>query len=99
MTRLASLPRDAGLTDLTETACPMKDPYTFVYYGQAGCRDHSFASPDLVKHVTVVSPWNINSAEPRFLDYNTEYNPAPLYRPDEFRCSDHDPVLIGIKTD
>lgn len=91
--------RDAGLTDLTETACPIKDPYTFVYYGQAGCLDHSFASPGLVQHVTIVSPWNINSAEPRFLDYNMEYNPAQLFSPDEFRCSDHDPVLIGIKTD
>ncbi|MEV4354945.1 hypothetical protein [Nonomuraea sp. NPDC049625] len=36
------------------------------------------------------------SDEPRIRDYNTEYNPPGLYRPDAFRSSDHDPLVIGL---
>ena len=91
--------RDAGLVDLMETKCNESFPYTFVYYGQAGSLDQSFATSSLADEVTAVATWHINAAEPRFLDYNTEYNPKSLYRPDPFRSSDHDPVLIGIQLD
>ncbi|GAA4228642.1 putative extracellular nuclease [Streptosporangium album] len=30
------------------------------------------------------------------LRHPTEYNPPGLYRPDAFRSSDHDPVVIGL---
>lgn len=40
--------------------------------------------------------WHINADEPSGLDYNT-YNQGELYNPDEFRSSDHDPVLIGLR--
>ena len=46
--------------------------------------------------VTGVATRHINADEPRALDYNQEYNPEPLYKPDPFRSSDHDPMLIGI---
>ena len=47
--------------------------------------------------VTGLATWHINADEPRSMDYNQEYNPKPLYQPDPFRSSDHDPVLIGIR--
>ncbi|MEL6106760.1 MAG: ExeM/NucH family extracellular endonuclease, partial [Planctomycetota bacterium] len=89
--------RDAGLVDLLETKSQDPFPYTFVYFGQAGSLDQSFATPGLAASVTRAEPWHINAAEPRSLDYNTEFNPDSLYRPDPFRSSDHDPVLIGIR--
>ena len=51
----------------------------------------------LADDVTGVATWHINADEPRFLDYNKEYNPKVLYQANPFRSSDHDPVLIGIK--
>jgi uncharacterized protein len=86
--------RAAGLVDLHAS---IHDDYSFVYYGQCGSLDHAFASKTLAQDVTGVSTWHINSDEPRFLDYNTEYQPEMLYRPNLWRSSDHDPVLIGIK--
>jgi predicted extracellular nuclease len=86
--------RSAGLVDLHASN---QDEYSFVYYGQAGSLDHAFASPALAQDVTGVATWHINSDEPRFLDYNTEFQPEALYRPNPWRSSDHDPVLIGIK--
>lgn len=46
--------------------------------------------------MTGATIWHINSDEPVFLDYNTEFNPPEFYRPDAFRSSDHDPVLLGL---
>ncbi len=89
--------RGAGLVDLLQQHAGVEQPYSYVYQGQAGCLDHAFASPELATMVTDAKVWHINSDEPRFLDYNVEYNPEAAYRPDPFRSSDHDPVLIGFR--
>lgn len=70
--------------------------YSYVYYGQSGSLDHALATKALADSVTGVATWHINSDEPRFLDYNEEFNPKLLFEPDPYRSSDHDPVLIGI---
>ena len=71
--------------------------YTFVYYAQSGSLDHAFATASLAADVTGVSIWHINADEPRFMDYNQEFNPEAVYSADPYRSSDHDPVLIGIR--
>lgn len=70
--------------------------YSYVFNGQSGYLDHALASPSLNFQVTGVTEWHINADEPRILDYNTEFNPPSLYQPDQFRTSDHDPVIIGL---
>ena len=71
--------------------------YSYIYYGQCGSLDHAFATESLADNITGVATWHINADEPRFLDYNEEFNPKGLYKADPFRSSDHDPVLIGIR--
>lgn len=95
--------RANGLVDLHEglgNSAPSESfgsDYTFVYYAQCGSLDHAFATASLAADVTGVSIWHINADEPRFMDYNQEYNPATVYAADPYRSSDHDPVLIGIR--
>ena len=95
--------RDRGLVDLQEqsqepvSSSSKNADYSFIYFGQCGSLDHAFANRSLAKDVTGTSIWHINADEPRFLDYNEEFNPAPLYNADAYRSSDHDPVLIGIQ--
>ena len=95
--------RANGLIDLHEqmgqsTPTDSRDvDYTFVYYAQSGSLDHAFATKSLAEDVTGVSIWHINADEPRFMDYNQEYNPESVYSADAYRSSDHDPVLIGLK--
>lgn len=72
--------------------------YSYVYYGQSGSLDHAMASSALAADVTGIAVWHINADEPRFLDYNEEFKPKTLYKANPFRSSDHDPVLIGIRT-
>ena len=47
-----------------------------------------------------VADYHINADEPSVLDYNVEFKSAgqvaSLYAPDQFRVSDHDPVLVGL---
>jgi predicted extracellular nuclease len=94
--------RAKGLVDLNERLAGGKGTttedahYSYIYRGQSGSLDHAFATSSLAADVTGIGTWHINADEPRFLDYNQEYNPKTLFETDVFRSSDHDPVLIGI---
>ena len=85
---------DAGYTDLIE-AYGRSDPYSYVFFGQAGYLDHGLANPELLPQVTDATVWHVNADEPNALNYN-DYNQPVLYAPDAYRSSDHDPVLIGL---
>ncbi len=90
---------DLGFTNLIE-AFLGPDAYSYVFDGQWGYLDHALASPSLVSQVANVAEWHINADEPSVLDYNTNFKSATqinsLYAPDEFRISDHDPVLVDL---
>ena len=50
-----------------------------------------------MRSVTGADIWNINSVESVALEYSRyNYNAKNLYQADQFRASDHDPVIIGI---
>ena len=74
--------------------------YSYVFDGQVGSLDHALGSNSLAARVTGAEKWHINADEPSVLDYNTEFKTAgqiaSLYSADQFRASDHDPVLIGL---
>ncbi|MFI0373766.1 ExeM/NucH family extracellular endonuclease [Actinomadura sp. 1N219] len=88
---------DSGLVGQTERFVRPGERYSYVFEGQAGELDHVLAGRALSRRVTGATIWHVNSDEPVFLDYNTEFNPARFYRPDAFRSSDHDPVLLGLR--
>jgi uncharacterized protein len=77
------------------------DAYSYVFDGQWGYLDHALGSASLVSQVTGVTEYHINSDEPNVLDYNTNFKSAgqvtSLYASDEFRASDHDPVIVGLE--
>ena len=90
---------DAGFTNLVETYLG-EDAYSYVFDGQWGYLDHALGSPSVMSQVTGVAEYHINSDEPTVLDYNTDFKTAnlqaSLYAPNEFRVSDHDPVIVGL---
>ncbi len=69
--------------------------YSFNFFSQSGYLDHGLSSPTMTSQVTGADFWHVNADEPSGLDYNN-FNPAALYQPDEFRSSDHDPIVIGL---
>ncbi len=79
--------------------------YSYVFDGAAGRLDHALASPALVRLLARVAHWHVNADEPSVLDYNLE-NKQPacatcspdFYTPTPYRASDHDPLVIGIRT-
>ncbi|MER7499506.1 ExeM/NucH family extracellular endonuclease [Nonomuraea pusilla] len=85
-----------GLTSVTKKFVPEEERYSYLFQGQSGELDHAFVGRQLLKRVTSATIWHINADEPRVLDYNTEYNPPDLYRPDAYRSSDHDPLVVGL---
>ena len=92
---------DAGFTNLVESYLG-EDAYSYVFDGQWGYLDHALGSADLVGkgQVAGVAEYHINADEPSVLDYNTDFKTPglveSLYAPNEFRVSDHDPVLVGL---
>ncbi len=89
----------AGYTNLVaEYLGP--DAYSYVFDGQWGYLDHALASATMRTQVNGVAEYHINADEPSVLDYNTDFKTpnlqATLYAPDEFRVSDHDPVIVGL---
>ncbi|MDL4819360.1 ExeM/NucH family extracellular endonuclease [Actinomadura opuntiae] len=87
----------AGLAGQTERFVRPEQRYSYVFDGMSGELDHALAGAALSRRVTGATIWHVNSDEPTFLDYNTEYTQPRFYRPDAFRSSDHDPVLIGLR--
>jgi hypothetical protein len=94
--------KTAGYTDLGNHFGGATN-YSYVFDGQWGYLDYALASPSLLAQITHSAEWHINSDEPIALDYNTEFKTAgqltSLYSPDQYRISDHDPVMVGIEFD
>lgn len=91
--------KNAGFTNLIESFLG-PDAYSYVFDGQWGYLDHALGSASIVSQVSGVGDYHINSDEPSVLDYNTDFKSAgqivSLYAPDQFRVSDHDPVVVGL---
>jgi uncharacterized protein len=88
----------AGYTDLIEAFAGTgwaDGAYSYNFFSQSGYLDHGISSPALLPRVTGAAFWHVNADEPSALDYN-DYNQPLLFNPDEFRSSDHDPVVVGI---
>jgi uncharacterized protein len=91
--------KNAGYVNLIESRVGAS-AYSFAFDGQWGNLDHALATASLDAQVTGVTEWHINADEPNVLDYNTNFKSAgliaSLYAADQFRASDHDPVLVGF---
>lgn len=76
--------RDAGFVELLDEASGQ--PFTFVYYGQAGTLDYAFANPALQNKVKNAFIWQVNSTMPAGIDLPQAW----------LRFSDHDPVVVDL---
>lgn len=94
-------------TDLIE-AYQGEDAYSYVFDGQLGYLDYALSSAPLTMQITGTTVWHISADEINVFDYNDAIQDAgeapferesdvlPVYEPNAFRASDHDPVLVGI---
>ncbi|MFJ4027179.1 ExeM/NucH family extracellular endonuclease [Paenarthrobacter sp. NPDC089989] len=83
----------AGYTDLEAGT----NKHSYLFGGMVGSLDHILASPAAHKTVTGTDIWNINSVESVALEYSRyNNNVTNYYAADEFRASDHDPVVVGL---
>lgn len=81
---------DALLSDV-----PAAERYTYVYDGRPGLLDHAFGTLGVRRALRDASIWHVNADESELLSFRLD-NPGELYRPDAFRSSDHDPILLGL---
>lgn len=82
---------DNGYIDL-HRAFHADSSYSYTYQGTAGYLDHAIASPALFPKVTGMMGYHINSDENDCYTYDGARADRTI-----FRCSDHDPILVGLK--
>lgn len=71
--------------------------HSYLFGGMVGSLDHILASPAANAVVSGADIWNINSVESVALEYSRyNNNVTNYYAPDQFRASDHDPVVVGL---
>ena len=71
--------------------------YSYHFRGMVGSLDHVFVSDAAAELVTGVDIWTINAYEPIALEYSRyNGNITPLYAPDQYRSSDHNPAVVGL---
>ena len=90
---------NAGYTNISNEVSEETGKYSYAYDGAVGSLDHVFANTAAAESVTDADIWNINSVESVALEYSRyNYNVTNLYRDDVYRSSDHDPVIVGLKS-
>jgi uncharacterized protein len=78
--------------------------YSYQFDEQFGALDHALATPAFARLVSGATEWHSNADEPKDLDFNTDFDgpdttiakPAGYLSTNEYRTSDHDPLLIGF---
>lgn len=83
---------EGGMIDL-HRAFHADSSYSYVFHGQAGYLDHALCNATLYPHVTGMVAYHINSDESDSYTYDKSSDQTM------FRCSDHDPVLVGLRLD
>lgn len=67
--------------------------YSYMFGGLASYIDHAISNETLYRQVTGMAAYHINSDEDDKYTYDKSSDKTM------FRCSDHDPVLVGLKLD
>ncbi len=83
---------EAGMYDL-HRYFHADSSYSYVFGEQAGYLDHAIANKSLLRQVTGMAAWHVNS------DESDEYTYDKSSDLSIFRYSDHDPVLVGLRLD
>jgi 5'-nucleotidase len=72
--------------------------YSYSFSGLSGSLDHVLVNDAALELVTDADHWSINSGESVALEYSRfDYHGTNFHRPDPYRSSDHDPVVLGLK--
>lgn len=82
---------DWGMIDLHRTF-HADSSYSYVYQGTLGYLDHALCNSTLYPQVTGMTPYHINAPEKDGYTYDGSLNDGTM-----FRCSDHDPILVGLQ--
>ena len=80
-----------GMTDL-HRYFHQDTSYSYVFHGYAGYLDHALANSTLLGQITGMAAYHINSDEDDRFTYDGSNSDLTM-----FRCSDHDPVLVGLR--
>ena len=83
---------DNGYIDM-HRAFHADSSYSYMFSNMASYIDHAIANGSMYKQITGMAGFHIHSDEDDYYTYDKSGNRSM------FRCSDHDPVLVGLRLD
>ena len=83
---------ESGYIDL-HRAFHADSSYSYMFGGMASYIDHAISNGTMYRQITGMAGYHINSDEDDYYTYDKSSDRTM------FRCSDHDPVLVGIRLD
>ncbi|MCL6423100.1 ExeM/NucH family extracellular endonuclease [Brachybacterium sp. JHP9] len=87
-----------GYTDVSSHFDP--EGWSYSYGGMVGSLDHVLASPSALERLTGADDWGINGPEsPAFQYSRHNSNVTDLYEGGPFASSDHNPLIVGMKSE
>ncbi|MEJ2290001.1 MAG: ExeM/NucH family extracellular endonuclease [Deinococcales bacterium] len=87
---------DAGYAS-ADRLVPAARRYSYVFRGLSGTLDYLLASPSLAPKLAGATIWHIDADESPLAGAFAMGGEAAYVRPDAFRASDHDPVIVGLR--
>ena len=87
-----TLLRENGMIDL-HRSFHADSSYSYVYRGELGYLDHALCNGTLYPQITGMVAYHINSDESDKYTYDKSNDQSM------FRCSDHDPIIVGLRLD
>ena len=88
---------DAGFTNVEQKFA--NGEYSYSFSGLSGSLDHILVNDAALQRSTGTDIWNINGGESLALEYSRyNYHGTDFHAAGPFRSSDHDPVILGMKT-
>ncbi|MBR5854790.1 MAG: T9SS type A sorting domain-containing protein [Paludibacteraceae bacterium] len=84
--------REGGMIDLHRTF-HADSSYSYNYRGAVGYLDHALCNTTLLPQITGMLAYHINSDESDNYTYDKSDDESM------FRCSDHDPIIVGLRLD
>ena len=84
--------KEGGMIDL-HRAFHADSSYSYNYRGDVGYLDHALCNNTLYPQITGMVAYHINSDESDSYTYDKSNDQTM------FRCSDHDPIIVGLRLD
>lgn len=73
------------------------EAFSYTFDGELGSLDHALGNASVLKKVTGIEDWHINSVESSLFEYPSRFTGDLVKSTNPYSSSDHDPVIVSLR--